>query len=163
MSLRFYVPFYNGWFITNCFSQLILRHHSSRCRLCSCTLPLLTINRSSVCDHRRLCALIPTILRLYTQLSMSKRPLCKNVSGCKFNFLSTTFPWFIWNTMTIFWILWCIHSMKYYFINRLTHFTNSSNIGSIYSLRSICIKMRSLNRTNYYKWRMTTWISFTIP
>eukprot|EP00069_Balaena_mysticetus_P017319 bmy_10397T0 len=114
-------------------------------RLHGCTLPLSIINRSCIRYNGRLCTLIPTILRLYTQLNMSKNSLCNYICRCKYNLLPTTFPRSIWNTTTIFRLPRCIHNMKHYLINKLIHFTNSSNINNFHNLRGICIKMRSLN------------------
>lgn len=58
----------------------------------------------------------------------------------------------------------CIHNMKYYFINRLIHLTNCSNINNHHYLRSICIKMgfnyckswvmKSMSSTISHIWRI---------
>ena len=144
---------------------IILANSSSRIALHdtykhSNTFPPCTFSSSRIRQYRRFCKLISTSLRLYSLFCMSKNSyICR----CKHNLLPTALSESIWNAMMIFQLFSCIHNMKYYFINRLIHLTNGSNINNLHYLRSICIKTGSLNsRFNYCKSWVTKWMSSTI-
>ena len=66
MSPRLHFPFYSRRPNWNCSSQLLPRYCPPRHILCSSTFPLRTINRSCIRHHRRVCTLIPPILRLHS-------------------------------------------------------------------------------------------------
>lgn len=163
MSFRLYFPFYSWRLDWNCSCQFVSWHCPSWHILCSCALPLCAVNRSCICYYRRICSLIPTILRVHSQWYMSQNPLCNYICRCKYNFLSTTLPRIIWHATTLLRLPGCIHNMKHHFIYRLIHFSNSSYINNFHYLRSICVQTRSLNRrTNNNKFRVTKWMSPTI-
>lgn len=163
MSSRLHFPIYSRGPHRNCPRQLISRYCTPRHILCSSTLPLRTIYRSCICHYRRVCPLIPTILRLHTQPSLSKNPLPHHICRRKHNILPTTFPRPIWNATTLFRLPRCIYHMKHRIFHRLLHFPNSSNSYSFHNLRSLRIKTRGLNRrTINIKPRMITRMSSAI-
>ena len=163
MSSGLHLPIHRRRSNGHCTSWLLPRHCITWYILCSRTLPLCLIYRSSVCHYRGLCSLIPPILRVHTQPSMSKNSLCNYIRRSKYNILSTTLSRTIRNTSTILRLSWRIHSMKYYFLNRLIHLTNSSDINNLHYLRSICIKTISIcSRTDKHKPRMTTRMSSSL-
>lgn len=139
VSPRLYFLIYSRGFNWNCLSQLFPRYCSSRHILRCRTFPLCFINRSCICYYRGICSLIPTILRLYSQRYMSQNPLRNYICRRQYNLLPTTLSRAIWHASTILRLPRCIHNMKYYLINRLIHFPNSSYTNSFHHLRSICI------------------------
>ena len=71
-------------------SKLINRHRITWYLLCSGTLPLCFIYRSSICNHRRICPMIPFIYWAYYKPKMVKGWMCCYICRSKPNILPTT-------------------------------------------------------------------------
>eukprot|EP00069_Balaena_mysticetus_P001036 bmy_15037T0 len=100
-------------------------------------------------------AVFAIIGMIYTQLNMSKNSLHNHVCRRQHNLLPTTFLTSIQHASTILRLHRCLHNMRYYFINRLIHLTNSCHIDNFHYLRGIRIQTRSpSSRTYYYKLRL---------
>lgn len=140
MSPRIHFPIYHWRPNRNCPSQLLTRHRPTRHLLRSSPLPLRPINRSGICNPSRIHPLIPPIHRVYTPLNMSQSTLRGNVRRSKPNLLPTTLPRPSWHATTILRLPRRLHTMKHYFISRITHLPNSCNHTSIHHLRSLRIK-----------------------
>lgn len=145
MGPGLYFPIYCGRPNRNCTGQLITRHRTPRHILCRSTLPLCPLHRGRICHYRWLRPLIPIIHRLHPGLNLSKNPFPHHVRRSKYNFLSSALPRPIWNTSTILRLPRRLHNMKYSLLYRILHLTHSGNPNSIHSMRSLCIKTRSIN------------------
>eukprot|EP00069_Balaena_mysticetus_P003255 bmy_16483T0 len=100
-------------------------------------------------------AVLAIIGGIYTQLNMSTNSLHNRICRRQHNLLPTTFLRSIWHASTIPRLPRCLHNMKYYFINRLIHLTNSCHVDNFHYLRGIRIQTRSpSSRTYYYKFRV---------
>ena len=157
LSPRLHLLIYSKGFNRDRLSQLLSRYCPPRYLLCSSTFPLHLIYRSSLCYYRRVCSLIPPILRIYTQSNLSKSPLYNHIRRSQHNLLPTTFSWPLRNATTLFPLPRRIYNMKYNLIHRIFHLTYSSNTNNFHDLRSIRIQTRSIySRTNFNQSRMTT-------
>ena len=137
VSPRVYFPIYSGRSDRHCPSQLILRHCSPRHILCSCPLPLCTVDRSRICDCSGLRPLIPPLYRLHPSLHLNKNPLWSNICGSKPHLLPTTLPWSGRNASTVLRLPRRIHSVKHSLFYRVPHFPRGCDYVFIYPLRSI--------------------------
>lgn len=148
----------------NCTSQLITGYRAPRHILCRSPFPLCPIYRSRICHYRRLRPLIPTIHWLYARLNLSKNPLPHHVRRGKYDLLPSTFPRTIWNAPTILRLPRRLYDMKHSILYRVIHLTHSSNPNSVYSMRGLRIKTRSINSRTYNNQpRMNAWMSPTLP
>jgi hypothetical protein len=143
LSPRLYLPFHSRWPHRYRTIQLISRYRTAWHILCGSPLLLHFIYRSSICNHKSVCTLIPTIFRLYAGSNLSKNSFHYYVCRSKPNLLPLTFPWPILHTTMLLWLPRWLHSMKHSIINRLFHFPNCSNYYSLHKLRNIHLKMRS--------------------
>lgn len=159
MSPRVYLPVYSRRFNRYRPIKLIARHCSSWYILRSSTFSLCPFNGSSICNHRWIRSLIPTVYRIYTKWCLSKNSLYNYICRSQYHILSTTFPRFIRYTSTILRLPRCLHSMKYSLLYRLIYLINSSYTDNFHNLRSLRIQTRSTNgRTHLNKRWMTTWM-----
>jgi hypothetical protein len=127
MSTRVCIPIHNRRFNWCSSSQLINWYCTTWYLLRSSTFPLCTINGSSICNYRRLCAVIPVIYRSYYKPKMTKGPIYRYVRRSKPNILPTTLPGISWYATTILRLPRCIYYLKYHFINRVNNFFCKSN------------------------------------
>jgi hypothetical protein len=88
----------------------------------SSTLPLCTVNRSSICNHRRIRPMIPTIHWAYYKPKVTKGSIRCYICRGKFEILPSTLPRTIWYTPTILRLPKCLYHMKHYLINRINSF-----------------------------------------
>ena len=121
MGPRIRIPIHNRGSHRNSPSKLINRYCITRHLLCSSTLPLCPISRSSVCNHGGICSMIPTIHRTRYKPKMTKGPIRRNIRSNKHNILPTTFPWISRNTTTILGLSRRLHYMKHHLINRVNN------------------------------------------
>lgn len=145
-------------------SKLIPRYCTTRYILCCRPFPLCFVNRSCFCHYRGLCPLIPFIFRLHIRPNLCQSPLYYYIHRRKFNLFSTTLPWPIRNTPTLFWLPRCLYHMKYSIVHWLFYFTSSSNPNNLHDLRGLRLKTQSINgRTIPHQPRMIKWLSPALP
>jgi len=140
MSARICIPIHNRRPYRSCSSKLINRHRPTRHLLRSSTLPLCIINRRSICNHRRICTMIPAIHWTHNKPEMTKGPIHCHVCRSKSNILPSTLPRASRYATTIFRLPRCLHHMKHHFINRINNFIRKSNNIPIHHVRKNYIK-----------------------
>lgn len=157
LSPRVCILIHNRRSHRSCLSKLINWHRTTWYILCSSTLPLRTINRSSIRNHRRVRSVIPTIHRANYKPKVIKSPIRCNIHRSKHNIFPTTLPRPSRNTTTILRLSWCLHHMKYHFINRVNNLIRKSNNIPIHYMRKNCIKPTNpIPNTHKKLSRMTT-------
>lgn len=157
MSPRICIPIHNRRSHRGSPSKLINRYCITRHLLRSSTFPLRTINRSSICNHRRIRSMVPTIHRTNYKPQMTKSPIRCNIFRSKHNILPTTLPRTSWNTTTILRLPRRIYHMKHHLINRINNLIRKSNNIPIHYMRKNRIKPTNSIPNSYEKLsRMTT-------
>jgi len=157
MSTRVCIPIHNRRPYRCSRSKLINRYRITWYLLCSSTLSLRFIKRSSICNHRRVCSMISNIHRTHNKPKLIKGPVCRYICRSKFNILSSTLLRISRNTTTIFWLSRCLNHMKHYLINRLNNLICKSNNIPIHYMRKNLIKPTNLIPYTYKKFgRMIT-------
>ena len=138
-------------------SKLINWHRITWHLLCSSPFPLRFINRSSICNHSRICTMIPFIHWAYHKPKMIKSTIRCYICRGKPNILPTTLRRTSRNTSTILRLSRCLHYMKHHLINRINNFIRKSNNVPIYYMRKNYIKPTNPIPYTYKKFsRMTT-------
>jgi len=84
--------------------------------------------------------MIPTIHGTYNKPKMIKGPIRGYIRRSKSNLFPSTLPRTSRYTTTIFRLPRCIHYMKHYFLNRISHFIRKSNDIPIHHMRKNHIK-----------------------
>jgi len=151
MSTRICIPIHNRRSYQCSPGKLINRYCITQYQLCSSTLPLRPINRSSICNHRRICSMISTIYRTHYEPKVIEGPICHYICRSKFNILPSALPRIGRNTTTIFWLPRCLHYMKHYFVNRINNLICKSNNILIHYMRENFIKRTNLIPYTYKK------------
>lgn len=137
VSPRLHFPLYSRRPNRDRSGQFLSRHRPPRYVLRSSPLPLCLINRSCVRYRRRLCTLIPPVLRLHPTQHLNKNSLCRHVRGGKFNLLPPTLPRTSRNAPTLLRLPRRLYPLKYSLLNWVTNLFNRSHHILIYPLRSI--------------------------
>jgi hypothetical protein len=140
MSTRICILIHNRRSYRSSTSKLINRYCTTRHLLRSSTLSLCIINRSSICNHRGFCPMIPTIHWAHNKPKVIKGPICRYIRRCKPDILPSTLSRISWYTTTILRLPRCIHYVKYYLINRVNNLIRKSNDISIHHMRKNHIK-----------------------
>lgn len=128
-------------------SKLITRYRTTRYILCSSTLPLCFINRSSIRHHGRTHSLISTIYRILTKSNSNKDPILSNIYRSKYNILPSTLPGPIWYTASILRLSRRFHTMKYNFIYWINYLTNRCIYITLHCMRSYDMQTKPINAT----------------
>jgi hypothetical protein len=164
MSTRICIPIYNRRPYRCSTSKFINRYCITRYLLRSSTLPLCTVNRSSICNYWRICTMIPTIYWTYYKPKMTRGPIWWG----KPNILPTTPPRISWDTSTILRLSSCLHHMKYYFINRVNNPMELKKWrlwleDSIWSIYNVKIAVISHNIWQKKMYTLPSWSSSETP
>jgi len=102
MSTRICIPIHNRRFYRCSPSKFISWHCITWHLLFSSTLPLCSINRSSICNHGRICSVMLIIHWTYNKPKMTKGSIRCYICTSKFNIFPATFPRTSRNNTAIF-------------------------------------------------------------
>ena len=117
MGSWLYFPIHSRGTHRHCSGQFIPRYCPPRHLLCSSSLPLCFVHRSRIRYCRRLCSLIPTILRIHPSQHLNKNPLRYYVLRSKSNLLPPTLLRTSRDAPTILRLPWRLYPMKYSLLN----------------------------------------------